>query len=64
MEETMETKPSDSLREHLKAASEIVKSWPEWKRGILAGTTESMNTKPREVVEAVEHEDTTTNRSS
>ena len=62
MEETMETKPTDLFMEHLKTASEIVQSWPEWKRGILAGTTVSMNTQPREVVDTAQH--TTTVGSS
>ena len=48
--------PTDVLRKHLENASKIVNDWPEWKRGILAGTTKSMKTKPREVVEADETE--------
>jgi len=31
----IEEKKKDAFDEHLKWASEVVKSWPEWKRNVL-----------------------------
>lgn len=38
------------LREHLEWATQVVNSWPEWKRNILRDASKPMNDTPREPV--------------
>lgn len=36
---------SDRFKEHLNTASEIVKTWPKWKQGVLGRSTQSTDSQ-------------------